>query len=221
MKKYDYKEQRLRYLLYICNILYIVTLLYSFYINMKQGNQAALGMGVVAIFTPLIVPVLFKLFRWKPVYEMYIISTVFMYFASLIGSCLKGYGVPGFDKALHFSSGIFATILAVILYQLLKKVCRPDHQRDYYVMLVFINACNIAIAAIWEYYEYAMLIFFQNDAINHYSQGVHDSMTDMLCATLAGLLITLCIMHAHKTGKANFFTNIYEKFYRKNIEKAG
>lgn len=220
MKKDRYQERHLRSFFYICNILYAVTLLYSFYINGKEGNQMVLGMGVVAMFTPLIVPMLFKLFRWKPVYEMYIISTLFMYFASLIGSCLKGYALPGFDKAVHFSSGIFATILAVILFQLLKKVQRPDNRRDYHVMLVFINACNIAIAAIWEYYEYAMLVFFKHDAINHYSQGVHDSMTDMLCATLAGLLITVCIMHAYKTGKANFVTNIYEKFYRKNIEKA-
>ncbi|MDE6475523.1 MAG: DUF2238 domain-containing protein, partial [Erysipelotrichaceae bacterium] len=209
MRKQEYKEKKLRYFLYICSLLYIITLLYSFYINIKEGNQTAVGMSVVAIFTPLIVPVLFKLFRWKPVYEMYIISTIFMYFASLIGSCLKGYGIIGFDKALHFSSGIFATILAVIFFQLLKKVQRPDNTKDYHVMLVFVNACNIAIAAIWEFYEYAMLIFFQNDAINHYSQGVHDSMTDMLCATLAGLLITLCIIRAYKTGKANFFTNIY------------
>ena len=54
----------------------------------------------------------------------------------------------------------------------------------------------MAIALCWEFFEYAMLIFFNNDAINHYTQGVHDSMTDMLCATIAGLLLTIWIMKA-------------------------
>ena len=42
---------------------------------------------------------------------------------------------------------------------------------------------NMAVAQLWEFYEYVMLIFFKNDCINHYTQGVHDSNTDMLCAT--------------------------------------
>ena len=62
-----------------------------------------------------------------------------------------------------------------------------------------------------------MLVFFNNDCINHYSQGVHDTITDVMCATLAGILLTLLIIRYHKTGKGNFFTNVYEKFYERNI----
>ena len=80
---------------------------------------------------------------------------------------------------------------------------------------MFINAVNMAIAVCWEFFEYAMLIFFNNDAINHYTQGVHDSMTDMLCATIAGLLLTIWIMKNH----SNFFMNTAQKFYELNIKK--
>ena len=98
-----------------------------------------------------------------------------------------------------------------------EEISLGQDKKDYHVFLVFINAVNIAVGEIWEFYEYAMLIFFNNDCINHYSQGVHDTITDVLCATVAGILLTLLIMRYHKTGKGNFFTNVYEKFYERNI----
>ena len=42
-------------------------------------------MTFVAMLTPLIVPIGFKLFHWKPVYEIYIVNNIFTYFASLLG----------------------------------------------------------------------------------------------------------------------------------------
>lgn len=217
MKINTKKEKILRRISFLCAVIYVVTLIISFYHNYSLQDYNALGMGVVAIFTPLIVPILFKLFHFKPVYEVYIISTIFIYFASLIGSTFHWYSLPGFDKVLHFSSGVFATIIAVIIFFYIRKTNDVSKKEDYRLFLMFINVTNIAIAAIWEYYEYAMLVFFNNDAINHFTSGVHDTMTDMLCATFAGLLLTICIHHYHKSGKANFFTNIYEKFYLLNI----
>lgn len=213
----DKKEALLKRGFHICVCIYVITLIFSFYRGITQEDWNAVGMSFVAILTPLIVPVAFKLFHFKPVYEIYIVSTVFTYFASLIGSGFHWYSYMGFDKVLHFSSGWFITTLAVILYFYLKKSNQFQDQRDYHVFLVFINAVNIAIGEIWEFYEYAMLIFFDNDCINHYSQGVHDTITDVMCATLAGILLTLLIIRYHKTGKGNFFTNVYEKFYERNI----
>lgn len=213
----DKKELFLKRFLYGCVAIYIVTLLISFYHNYTIGDMNALGMSVVAMLTPLIVPVIFRLLHFKPVYEIYIISTIFTYFASLIGSGFHWYSYLGFDKVLHFSSGwMFATV-AVILFFYIRRSNVVQKGSDYIIYMIFINTVNMAIALIWEFYEYAMLIFFNNDCINHYSQGVHDSMTDMLCATVAGLLISFLIHRYHKTGKSNFFVNVYEKFYERNI----
>lgn len=213
-------ERMLKRIFYVCAMVYCITLVYSFYHNWMIQDLEALGMAVVAIFTPLIVPVLFKLFHFKPVYEIYIISTVFIYFASLIGSTFHWYAYRGFDKVLHFSSGLFATILAVILFFIIRKTNEILHKEDWHLMIVFVNAVNLAIAVIWELYEYAMLIFFNNDAINHYTQGVHDAMTDIICALVGGILMTLFMYRAHATKKENFFTNIYQKFYLLNIRKS-
>lgn len=212
-------DKTLKMMWYACSLVYAVTLLFSFWHNWQIQDKEALGMAVVACITPLIVPVMFRIFHFQPVYEIYVLSTLFMYFASLIGSTFHWYSYPGFDKVLHFSSGIFATIVAVIVFYLIRKSNRLKTEEDRRMMLVFINAFNLAIAVCWEFYEYALLIFFNNDAINHYTQGVHDTITDMMCACVGGILMTLCIWRAWKTGKENFFTNIYQKFYEKNIRK--
>ena len=85
------REILLKRILYICAAVYIVTLLYAFYHNYTVRDMNALGMTFVAVLTPLIVPVAFKLLHFKPVYEIYIVSTIFTYFASLIGSSYHWY----------------------------------------------------------------------------------------------------------------------------------
>lgn len=211
------KETFLKNILRICVVIYVITLAYALYHNYSIQDWEAVGMGFVAMITPLIVPAAFKIFHLKPVYEIYIVSTVFTYFASLLGSSFHWYSYFGFDKVLHFSSGWFVTTLAVILYFFIKKSNTFKDKKDYTIFLIFINAVNLAVAELWEFYEYAMLIFFNNDCINHYTQGVHDSMTDMLCATCAGIILTFLIIRYYKTGKGNFFISVYEKFYQRNI----
>lgn len=123
---------------------------------------------------------------------------IFLYFASLIGSCLSGYSIIGFDKVVHFSSGIIAIIFAMNLYTSITKSNKIDNLP---LFTIFINAVNIGIAVLWEFFEYAMLVFFNNDCIRHYSQGVHDSMTDMLCATIAGVIVTIYMIYCFHKSK--------------------
>lgn len=61
-------------------------------------------LAFVAVLTPCIVPLIFKLCHWNVVYEIYILSNVFTYFASVWGGALDAYRLYGFDKALHFSA---------------------------------------------------------------------------------------------------------------------
>lgn len=212
-------KKNLWYILYVIIVIYVITLAYSFYYNyVELHSMNGVGMTFVAILCPLIAPILFKLCKWKPVVEIYIISTAFCYFASLIGSCLGGYSILYFDKVVHFCSGLFATLLAIMIFSILKKTKTAQTKEDYHLLIVFINALNLAIAVIWEFYEYAMLIFFNNDCINHYTQGVHDSITDMLSAFIGGILITMFVIQRYKKGTPNFFTNIPERFYELNLE---
>lgn len=197
------QEKTLKKVWYGSIVLYIGTLAFAFGYNLYTKDYHSVGMAFVAVLTPCIVPLIFKLCHWNKVYEIYILSNVFTYFASVWGGSLNAYRIYGFDKILHFSSGWLIATAAVVLY--------------FTIFLIFINAVNMAVAQLWEFYEYAMLIFFKNDCINHYTQGVHDSITDMLCAAVAGICLTVFLVLYYKNGRRSFFVNIYEKFYDRNI----
>lgn len=213
-------DKRLKSILYILVLIYVISLVIGFYLNYQAHDTNAIGMVLVACLTPLIVPLLFRLLHLKPVYEIYICNIVFVYFASLVGSGFHGYSQPYFDKVVHFFSGLIFTIVSMLIFMMIKKVSRIRDRCDYHLFLIFMNTANLAIAVCWEFYEYAMLIFFNNDCINHYTQGVHDSITDMLCAFVGGLIITVLTVYAYKRNKNSFITNLCEKFYRLNIEKS-
>lgn len=201
-------------------LIYVVTLIYSFVVNYPdRGVNTRFNMTFVAVLCPLIVPILFKLLKWKPVSEIFIINIIFCYFASLIGSCLGGYSVKYFDKFVHFGFGFCGIEIAYLLYMILKKSSKIDNRQEWHIFLVFINAVNLAVAALWEFYEYAMLVFFNNDAINHYTSGVHDTMTDMLVCAAGGLIVTAFLIQASRSKKDNFFTLLPQKFYTLNLEE--
>ena len=213
------QDQKLKNIYLVTLVIYLATLAYGFYHNAQVNDTNALGMVVVAAATVWIVPLIFKLLHYRPVYEIYICNVIFVYFASLIGSCFHGYSIAYFDKVVHFFSGLIFAIVSAIVFMIIKKCATITNKEDYHLFLLFINALNLAIAVCWEFYEYAMLIFFDNDCINHYTQGVHDSITDMLCAFCGGIIITCLFIRAHKRNQSTFITNLCEKFYRLNIAK--
>ena len=67
-------EKRLKQINLFVAVIYALTLLYAFIINYESDKQA-FYMGFVSILCPLIVPLLFRLFHFQPVYEIYILST--------------------------------------------------------------------------------------------------------------------------------------------------
>lgn len=200
------KKEKLKIVYYFCLVIYILTLGYAFY---KNINNHYLGMTFVAGITPFIVPVIVKLLKIKVPYEVYILNLVFVYFASLIGSCLGGYSTPYFDKVVHCASGV---VISEVVYIVYKYYLRNDYRRS--LMFLFINAGNAMIALFWEFYEYALLVFFNHDAIRHYASGVHDSMTDMLVAMVGGFVLSLYLIKFDQSSKSHFFVSL-----ERNIQK--
>ena len=211
------KQKWDKVILELCIIVYIVTSLIGFYFNYINNDLTAFFMGFVALITPLLLPFIFYLFKLKATKTIYIINIIFMYFASLIGSCFNGYDLPFFDKILHFSSGIFASLLAVILFYIIKKEKKIVEHQEYKIFILFVFNTNLAIAMLWELFEYMMLILFNNACINHYKTGVHDSMTDMLCALVAGIIIIFMIKRSYQQKKKYFLLQLCDDFYDQNF----
>ena len=202
------KEKTLKTIYIFCIAIYIITVGYAFYRNLH--NQY-LGMTFVACVMPFVVPVLLKIFKLKAPLEVYILNIIFMYFASVIGSCIDGYQMPYFDKIVHCFSGVIAMEITYIVY---KHYFRNDKRKG--IMFVIMNALNASIALLWEFYEYALLVFFQYDAIRHVTTGVHDSLTDMLVAVLGGLILSLYLIHYDQKEESHFFVSIEKKMHLMN-----
>lgn len=206
-------------ILIVLHAIYVITLLYGFYWSIKGHNSSGLLMSFVGIITPLLVPVSLKIFKLKPIFEIYLINIIFVYIASLVGSVFGGYSIPFFDKLLHFSSGLFLSLLAFMIFSYLKKTPCVEEKNERIISLIFINAVNMMIAVFWEFFEFAMLVFFNNDGINHYTTGVYDSMTDMLVCFVGGLIITFYVMHWYHSGKENFWIKLNKNFFELNFKQ--
>ncbi len=197
-------------------VVYIITVIMAMIINLNNNDQEALMMTLVAIITPWLIPTVFKLLKWQMSIEVKIVNITFIYLASLIGSGLNGYHYPYFDKIVHFFSGILASLLMISLFCLLKNKRKISDPGDYQILLLFTFSSNLAIALLWEFFEYLMLILFNNDCINHYTTGVHDSLTDMLCALVGGLIVIYCLINYYQRGKRSFVIDFYEHLYALN-----
>lgn len=203
----------------ICAMIYFITVIIGVYVNLKNENYNALFMVGVAILTPLLIPCIFYFCKYKLSDEILIINLIFVYFASLIGSCFNGYKVPFFDKLIHFSSGIIISMLIIIVYWLIKKNKIITNRSENKIFLLFVFNTNLAIALLWELFEYMMLVLFNNDCINHYKTGVHDAMTDMLCALIAGMYIVYLLNNDLNNKKQSLLINFCKKVYDDNQVK--
>lgn len=213
MSKKQQKIVKMSYIVYY--FMLITAALYCY----KHNNMEGIKMGVLASFTCFLVPLVLKILKLKTIFEIYIINIIFAAFAIIAGDMLDAYSICFFDKFLHFSSGLFLTELAYMLFCYLKKDTHIQSKNDRILSILFINACNMMIAVYWEFFEYACLIFLNNDAINHYTTGVHDTITDMITACIGGFIVTYKIMRYYKTDKTNFWIRLNSSFYELNLSK--
>lgn len=201
------KKIYLYYFLYY--LIVILSSIYSFFNRILEFYFVP-----IAFISCLFLPLLFKLFHLKMMKEFHILNLLFVLLSIVFGSILDFYSFHYYDKFLHFCSGLLFTEFAYIFYQYL---IIKHHSKDITILcLIFVNSFNMMIAVFWEFFEYACLIFLNNDAIHHYSSGVHDTMTDMLVALCGGIVITFGVFRSYKTNKENLFTQLSGKFTHNN-----
>lgn len=208
------KEKRIVKYSYLA---YYLCLLGAFIYCYKTKNTNGFNMGFVAMFTCFLAPLALRILKLKCLYQIHVINIVFALIASIGGSMLGAYQIPLFDKALHFSSGILISELALMLYNYLTDNKKHQSTKEQLLAITFVFTFNMTVAVLWEFFEYWCLIFLKNDAINHYTTGVHDSMTDMLVALIGGCIIIYYLIKYFKTNKDNFWTKLSKQFYQINF----
>lgn len=117
-----------------------------------------------------------------------LILELFLFFASFLGSCVRLYDlVFWYDSFVHTAVGYLAALLGLFL---LCKLSRAEQQKTALIVLVCV-AVSLAVAAIWEMYE-----FLTDALLSGTAQGtpvetvdgafvtpVYDTMKDILCNT--------------------------------------
>ena len=196
--------------------IYYGVLAYAFYHNFVMGDWTAFYLCFLALVTPFCVPIVFKILKLKMIPEISLFNIWFVFFASLVGSCLGGYATKYYDKITHFMSGVLMIEVAYLLYSLILKKCHPENKEEQNLMYIFLFCVNATIALLWEFYEYACLVIANYDCIKHYPTGVHDSLTDMIAGTLGGVVVLGFIIHYYKTHKMNFFVSLHNHFIEEN-----
>lgn len=204
-----------------CYVLYgasAVLMIYSTVFQLQHQLYAKLGYLAMAFGVQLIGPLVVKALKLKEAWGLLFWAQLFIAVAMIIGNTLNGYAIPYFDKVLHFSSGILICAVITLVYCWLKQSWTESTPRDYLLKCLSIQGINMMIAFLWECFEFGCLIFLKIDAINHYTQGVYDTMTDMIVCFLGGLIFLFLLTRSERKGKKDPLLNSLETFYKTNLQ---
>lgn len=163
----------------------------------------------ISIIPVMLIPSLLKKFFYlkisSQVETMYLI---FVFFAHFLGSIVNFYDlIPGYDKIMHFISGMLSAFIALLLLIKLKQYKKIN----VLFTIIFMIATTLSIAALWEFYEFISDYIFSKDAQNVITTGVSDTMWDMLMAFLGSILISIQYWHEVKRKKDSIVTKFIKE----------
>lgn len=151
----------------------------------KYGGFLA---GLVLPFLPDAVE---RIFKCKFAFKIQLLYFAFLFVALDMGICMDLYKLwPFFDKIVHFCSGVFSALVghyALVYFKVNKssKIFKA----------MFIMFFSMAIAVLWEFFEFGCDKFLGQSMQQLISTGVDDTMFDLIAATLGaglgGYLLTI------------------------------
>lgn len=176
-------------LLFVFFVCFTVYMLISSYDTMKLSKI----LTVLCIIPLIMVPYLLDKIKVYHMDEFLIFFYyLFLLLSLIMGSILKFYyRIWWFDLFTHFISGIMTSIIAFILLQENKLITKKYKWFGFMFIIIF----TISIASGWEYFEFFCDKLFKCDAQWVIETGVNDTMTDMLIATLGGILSSIYYLY--------------------------
>ena len=173
--------------------IYYLSVIAASYIHLSANNLSEITDLAMAFTVPTLVLLAFKLVKLKYTKAIILVNYTFCFFSLVVGNLFGGYSVLHFDKALHLVSGLIITLLFAMIFEFYcKQKVSPV------IKYGFIIGMNMTAAYFWEMFEYFCLIFLKIDAINHYTQGVIDTMNDMTICFVASCFIVVLLVGKNK-----------------------
>ena len=186
----------------ITMVILLITTIYDF---IFRGGEKLFRIGLMAITLWIMYFVYKKTFLRKARISFYLIYS-FIIGAMYLGNVFDFYTIiPMYDKILHLLSGLIIEMIGYILFLHVSNGSEDNSFKRYMPML-FSIIFSIAAAAVWEIWEFSTDQLFgfasQNNSLN-------DTMWDIICGTLMGIVANIPIYLYHiKSKKIKFIENI-------------
>jgi hypothetical protein len=179
------------------------------------GDKYRFLLCIFAPAIPLAVILIFRVLKLRFTWHLNLIILGFTMLAYMIGSCVDLYhSVPGYDKFVHAMSGAFISLLTCVAYYFIK----PSHSIeaiDARLLPVFVFTGSMAIAGLWEIWEYLMSGLTGQDLQFVAATGVSDTMQDMICC-LIGTVAFLPSAIRLSRGRGDWLTGAVSDFIQEN-----
>ena len=147
-------------------------------------NYDKYGACLAAFLLPFVTNVVEKVFKIKIPFRIEILYYLFIAIAHCLGICLDLYKfVPYYDKITHCLSGVATALIGHYAVDYFNAQRSPRLFRGLFIMFF-----SMAIATAWEFFEFAMdkiLGFSMQQLI---SQGLDDTMFDLISATVGAAI---------------------------------
>ena len=186
----------------ISMVILIITAIYDF---MFRGGEKLFRIGLMAITLWIMYGVYKKTFLRKTRISFYLIYS-FIFGAMYLGNVFDFYLIIAmYDKILHLLSGL---ILGMIGYILFVHVSNGATEGSFkrYMPILFSIIFSIAGAAVWEIWEFSTDQLFGFASQNN---SLHDTMWDIICGSLMGVIANIPIyLYYIKSKKIKFIENL-------------
>ena len=186
----------------ISMVILIITAIYDF---MFRGGEKLFRIGLMAITLWIMYGVYKKTFLRKTRISFYLIYS-FIFGAMYLGNVFDFYLIiPMYDKILHLLSGIIVGMIGFILFLHITdgkgmSTCKR------YAPVLFSIIFSIAGAAVWEIWEFSTDQLFGFASQNN---SLHDTMWDIICGSLMGVIANIPIyLYYIKSKKIKFIENL-------------
>lgn len=165
-------------------VLMVLIIIGKFWWMFQTGDYSRLEVCIVSI--PLIMAAdILRYFKVKVGETDEFLYLAFLFISLILGSIFRFYEITTwFDKFAHLFSGIVTALLGLIIIKRWK--VKSEHQR--WFEFIFINGLSLAIAGLWEIYEFIAGWAISADLQRVASTGVSDTMWDMIIAMVGSLL---------------------------------
>ena len=165
-------------------------------INIGANDRLLSDISIILVF---FLPRIFsKIFKFKISDNLELTYIIFMIFAHFIGSIVNLYNTTWwYDIVMHFISGLVTAVIGLLVLNWFKMYKKSNKLFNALYIIMFV----LFIASLWEFLEYGIDVFLNQNMQHVIETGVSDTMQDMLVAFLGSVIISFIDLYSDKIEK--------------------